>query len=313
MNFTDYTDISTVTDLAQAKESEYRTIESTGKNVTNAAIGVTGLFGTFAGYLGFATIAKTLAAGAATGKAVDLAQTQIGTNAADIADAIDAVQSELSKAALTGDWVSPALAQAVADLEAIYPEQQKYSGLTTTPDLVAVIKEAIANKNLVIDQSVVDDFFDPVCFASGTEIQTPTSLRLPIENIAIGTIVSCFASDYDDGRAPLVSGRVARIYENVTDCFICLSFSDNRDPLCVTPGHLFLDGTGGFTQIGDLLRLGGNTARVISDKGEVIAVRGEWLYYSSETSHLFECAINAEKRGRLQGRLERAAPIPSAP
>ena len=290
MNFTEYADSSTVTDLAQAKESEYRTIDSTGKNVTNAAIGVTGLFGTVAGYLGFATIAKSLAAGTATGKAVDLAQTQFGTNAADIADAIDAVQNELSKAALSGDWSSPALAQAVADLEAIYPEQQKYSGLTTTPDLVAVIKEAIANKDLAIDQSVVDKFFDPMCFASGTKIDTPSDLRLPIENIASGTIVSCFASDYDGGRAPLVSGRVVRSYENVTSCFICLSFSDDRDPLTVTPGHLFLDETGGFTKIGDLLRLGGNTARVIDDKGEVITVKGEWLYYSAETAHLFERA-----------------------
>lgn len=159
MNFTDYADISTVTDLAQAKEAECRSIDSTGKNVTNAAIGVTGLCGTVAGYFGFATLAKSLAAATATGKAVDLTQTKYGTNAADIADAIDAVQNELSKAAIAGDWSSPALAQAVADLEAIYPEQQKYSGLTTTPDLVAVIKEAITNQNLAIDQSVVDKFF----------------------------------------------------------------------------------------------------------------------------------------------------------
>ncbi|KIC45449.1 hypothetical protein RA29_20630 [Tateyamaria sp. ANG-S1] len=55
----------------------------------------------------------------------------------------------------------------------------------------------------------------------------------------------------------------------------------------VTPGHLMLDETGGFTKIGDLLKLGGGTARLIDANGSVVAATGTWLHFSAETAHMF--------------------------
>ena len=117
MNFSDHSDITTVTDLAQAKQSEYKNIDTTGRNVINSSLSTVGIFGTIAGYAGLDILGKALAASGGTGKAADLLQSKYGTNAIDIANAIDVVEHELAEAAITGNWDSPSLARAVSDLE----------------------------------------------------------------------------------------------------------------------------------------------------------------------------------------------------
>lgn len=99
------------------------------------------------------------------------------------------------------------------------------------------------------------------CFPAGTLIRLASGEILPIEDIRPDMMVGSFSESVDAGRGILESNKVMRLYTSVTQEFIRLDFSDGRDPLHVTPGHVFLDETGGFTKIGDLVRLGGNGAR----------------------------------------------------
>ncbi|WP_107496286.1 calcium-binding protein [Thalassobius sp. I31.1] len=126
----------------------------------------------------------------------------------------------------------------------------------------------------------------PHCFPANTLIQVADGGTNSIEALRVGDEVLAFA----DGASGLMPARVVRLYENVTQEMIRLEFVDGRDVLHVTPGHAFLDEVGGFTKIGDLLKLGGGRARVIDADGSVLDVTGEWLRYSAETADLFEVA-----------------------
>lgn len=136
-----------------------------------------------------------------------------------------------------------------------------------------------------IEQSILDGL-QTRCFPSGTPVHLPDNTTASIETLSVGDEVLAFT----DRAAELVPARVVRLYENVTQEMIRLEFADGRDMLHVTPGHAFLDETGGFTKIGDLLKLGGGNARVIDADGSVMEVTGEWLQYSAETADLFEQA-----------------------
>jgi len=111
--------------------------------------------------------------------------------------------------------------------------------------------------------------------------------KKPIEDITPEDTVLSY--DKDGNLQP---GKVVHLYRNTADTLIRLSNEQGGKPfdLVTTPGHVFLDETGGFTKIGDLLRLGGNSARLIDARGEVVTVTGTWLHYCAETAHLFEQA-----------------------
>jgi Ca2+-binding RTX toxin-like protein len=127
------------------------------------------------------------------------------------------------------------------------------------------------------------------CFSAETEILVPGQPgSKPIANIAIGDTVLAFDGGAVHGRGALVAKQVVRLFRNVTDTFIELSFPDGRAPLHVTPGHEFLSPLGGFRQIGELLRAGGGTARVVLAGGEVQTLSGRWLRYGADTARLFE-------------------------
>ena len=111
------------------------------------------------------------------------------------------------------------------------------------------------------------------CFSAGTLVSTAAGSVL-IEAVRPGMSVLCFDGAADGGRGALVARPVVRVYENTTDCFIRLDYPDAREPLVVTPGHPFLDVTGGFTQIGQMLRLGGDRAQVVDADGSVVTVTG---------------------------------------
>ncbi|MCK8485485.1 hypothetical protein MUY21_15695 [Aliiroseovarius sp. S2029] len=135
-----------------------------------------------------------------------------------------------------------------------------------------------------------ESYWGDKCFSSGTPILLSDGSTSEIETLKSDDLVACFAEEENSGRAALTARPIVRLYENVTDCFVRIEYPDGRAPLHVTPGHAFLDETGRFTKIGDLLRLGGNSARLIDEDGEVITVTGTWLHYSVETAHLFERA-----------------------
>ncbi|MEJ8562313.1 Hint domain-containing protein [Yoonia sp. GPGPB17] len=128
------------------------------------------------------------------------------------------------------------------------------------------------------------------CFVPGTKILLANSFEVFIENIDLGSKVSAFATPQANRSKTFEIREVTRLYENVTQELIRLKFTDGRGDLVTTPGHAFLDETGSFTKIGDLVRLGGGKARIIDQSGDVIAAQAEWLHYSAETADMFEQA-----------------------
>lgn len=120
----------------------------------------------------------------------------------------------------------------------------------------------------------------PFCFPAGTEVLSATGRRLPIEAVGQGDAVASFDASTTDG--PILSGGVTRLFENITDTWITLS-----NGLTVTPGHHFLDASGGFRTIADILKTDG---RVVLEDGSLAEVTGEYIHYSEETAHLYEQA-----------------------
>ncbi|WP_299395972.1 calcium-binding protein [Pelagibius sp.] len=126
------------------------------------------------------------------------------------------------------------------------------------------------------------------CFSAETAVLLASGEQRAIRDIAVGDIVAGFDAAAAAGRGAVQPKRVARKYENVTQEFIRLEFPDGRDAVYVTPGHAFLDETGGFTKIGDLLRLGGRTARIVDADGSIVTTKAEFLRYGAESAGMFE-------------------------
>lgn len=133
------------------------------------------------------------------------------------------------------------------------------------------------------------DWYDPArCFVAGTKIRLSDGEEAAIEQIKEGELVSSFAGSIALGRGHTDGRAVVRTYTNVTQELVRLTFEDGRDDLVTTPGHAFLDETGAFTKIGDLVRLGGGVVRLIDETGNIVSATGTVVIYSAETADLFE-------------------------
>lgn len=128
------------------------------------------------------------------------------------------------------------------------------------------------------------------CFVAGTLVSISNNKRVPIEEVNTGDLVQSFPEYEQLGRGPLEAQKVLRLYTNVTRELVQIDFGDGRDSLFVTRGHTFLDETGSFLKIGDLLRFGGGKARIVDETGEILSVSGQILNFTSETASMFECA-----------------------
>lgn len=120
------------------------------------------------------------------------------------------------------------------------------------------------------------------CFPSSTPIRLPGGDAMSIESIRPGDQVAAFDVGITSGQATLSSKRVVQLFTNITDTWIELS-----NGLTVTPGHHFLDSSGGFRSIEDILATDGI---VIDEVGNELQVSGEYIRYSAETAHLYEQA-----------------------
>ena len=78
----------------------------------------------------------------------------------------------------------------------------------------------------------------------------------PIEEIVPGDMVLSF-----NGDGKLVPGFVDKLFHNVTQEFVRLTFDNSHDDLVATPGHRFLTETDDFMEIGHMLRLGGGKTK----------------------------------------------------
>lgn len=138
------------------------------------------------------------------------------------------------------------------------------------------------------------------CFAAGTLILLPDGKTVPIEAVATNITVLSFPTEDTGTAIPLVPNKVLKIYHNVTQEFLRLSFADGRPPLIVTPGHRFFDDTAGFTKIAELVNPETQQATIVDVKGGIENVSVEWLRFNEETAHLFE--RSSERRIYVDGK-----------
>ena len=97
----------------------------------------------------------------------------------------------------------------------------------------------------------------------------------PIEQIVPGDKVVSF-----NGDGKLVPGIVDKLFRNTTQEFVQLTFDNLHDTLVATPGHRFLTGTGGFMEIGHMLRLGGENVRLVDPVQVLSQLEQAWISLS---------------------------------
>ncbi|GAA6206746.1 hypothetical protein NBRC116601_00390 [Cognatishimia sp. WU-CL00825] len=170
-----------------------------------------------------------------------------------------------------------------------------FGGLTVTTTLEISLKavaEGLKN-GLTLQEAIIDandetvNVEPPKCFPAGTPIALLDGKTKPIEDISVADTVLAFDPLINGGRSDFSPKKVVRLYENVTQSFVRLDFDNKEEPLFVTPGHSFLDETGAFTKIGDLMRLSGGHVRLIDETGSVIEAHAEIIEFSAETADMF--------------------------
>ncbi len=188
--------------------------------------------------------------------------------------AIEIVAENARMAGLTPEEISNLIDDAIAKLHGapVLPDNLQ--------DMIEFLNTPEARKHKAFDGEK--------CFAAGTLVSLPDGTTTPIEKLTHTLHVASFDDGIDAGRSALHAGKVVKLYHNVTQEFLRLSFADGREPLVVTPGHAFLDGTGEFTKIGELVEAGNGSARVVDQTGEVIEVSAELLRFGEATADLFE-------------------------
>jgi len=96
------------------------------------------------------------------------------------------------------------------------------------------------------------------CFPADTLIRTSLTSSRPIADLRPGDVVLAFDPAADLGRGALVPRRVKRIWRNTTTEWVRLRWAENGEAreLVATPGHHFLDVTGGFPALAEMIRDG---------------------------------------------------------
>lgn len=131
---------------------------------------------------------------------------------------------------------------------------------------------------------------DMHCFPAATEILFSDGIYRPIDAVRADDDVMAF-----DRRGELVTRRVVRTFENVTNVLIRIDYAGGGKPLHVTPGHFFLQPDGTFASIGALMESGAGVATLIDAAGLPKPVTLSTLRFAPDTAHLFE--ISACGRG----------------
>lgn len=122
------------------------------------------------------------------------------------------------------------------------------------------------------------------CFPAGTHILMADGSQKAIEHIRVGDEVAAFDTNNDDGRGPLLKGRVSRIFTNTTREFIVFKQGD-RDLLTVTSGHRLLTAHGIFEHAD---RIAASGQSIIDQQGSAIKATSTRILYGEETRFLFE-------------------------
>ncbi len=140
------------------------------------------------------------------------------------------------------------------------------------------------------EETNVDDLTN--CFPKGTLITLDDGSAKAIEHIRCSDHVLAF-----DAFGELVPRRVIQVFQNITDCWLELSFeASDRMPLIVTPGHRFLAADGGFEPIERLLQQGSGRATVVLADGSLASVRGKLIAFSEADRKFFRAKYNPKCR-----------------
>lgn len=85
------------------------------------------------------------------------------------------MQNEIAKAEISGNWSSPSLQAALEAAKEKYPEQNRYSGLHSRPDLIQLVEKAIAEGKSTFSpddiQSIDPSDIGTQCFLGDRQIQ----------------------------------------------------------------------------------------------------------------------------------------------
>ncbi len=121
------------------------------------------------------------------------------------------------------------------------------------------------------------------CFVAGTPITLWNGETKAIEDITCEDVVLTF-----DAHGTGKPGVVDKLFTNTTRQLVEVTFESARAPLVTTPGHSFMTETGLYVEIGQLLKLGGGTVRLVDTDGNVVTASAEVIEYSAETAAMFE-------------------------
>ncbi|WP_425089659.1 hypothetical protein [Stappia sp.] len=163
--------------------------------------------------------------------------------------------------------------------------------------LARVQKYGALNLPSVMDGSVFDK-----CFSGNTRILVPSGQACFITDLLPGDIVLSFDPAAFNGRGGLVPKRVTRIFTNITEEWLRLTWVENGEEkeLVTTPGHHLLDRFGNFPQIERMIANGVGT--VILADGSEATVTAERIVCSAATDDRFAQAIGwvtPSNRGRV--------------
>jgi hypothetical protein len=128
------------------------------------------------------------------------------------------------------------------------------------------------------------------CFPAGTLIAMADGSRKPIELIGAGDRVLGFAGHDPFGR--LVAGRVSKLFRNVTERWLALTFLDGGT-LSATPGHEMLAADGRFARLDQLVSWqadGTGRVTLVGENGALRPARAETIRFSAATAHLYPLA-----------------------
>ncbi|QRY70596.1 hypothetical protein JVX98_31665 (plasmid) [Ensifer sp. PDNC004] len=135
---------------------------------------------------------------------------------------------------------------------------------------------------------IINEVVDPnaKCFPAGTLIRIGLDKDIPIEDLRVGDTVVAF--DPADPFGELSFQRVARLFRNTTTEWVHLKWFEDGLPreLVATPGHQFLDRSGNFLPLHEMME--GGKATVVLETGALVDVAAEKIVYTAENRHLFE-------------------------
>ena len=134
---------------------------------------------------------------------------------------------------------------------------------------------------------VLTPLVPPECFPAGTPILLPSGDTIAIEDITPGTILASFDGDVELGRGALTSAPVTRVFRNVTQEMMVLSYtlsSGEQVKQPVTPGHHYINEHGTWETIERIAMRGG---QLVAEDGALTSFAWTRHVYGEHTAYLF--------------------------